>query len=198
MKRSGNFKKAVAIKPDFHVSAGKLAYIYCMKEDYPEAENWLNKAISIAPSPGTKAVWYWVKAFVEYWCGKPTAAYTSLDQSYKLAMTQDNVYTMAGVDWFSALMDLDLDKYDSGKEHYIKAFRNIFKNSTSPRNDTVAYFIFAGTFNIGKGQMDSALWCLDNMKRLIREIEEPAYSRQGTGTTASNKKCFYQKWSMTA
>jgi adenylate cyclase len=168
------FKKAVAIKPDFHVSAGKIGYIYCLKEDYPEADKWISKAISIAPSAGTKAVWYWVNAWVDYWCGRPSAAKTSLDQSYKFALTQDNFFTIAGVEWFSGLMDMDMGKYDSGKEHYLKAFQILLKNSTSPKNDSVAYYVFAGTFNIGKGRVDSARWCLDNMKRLMKEIEEPA------------------------
>jgi tetratricopeptide (TPR) repeat protein len=168
------FKKALGIKPDFHVSAGKIAYIYCLKEDYSEADKWISRAIYIAPSPGTKAAWYWVSAWIDYWCGKPSAAITSLDQSFKLAVTQDNFSTMAGVDWFSALMDLDLGKYDSGKEHYLKAFRILLKNSTSPKNDSAAWYVFAGKLSIGKGQLDSAHWCLNEMNRLMKGIEAPS------------------------
>jgi adenylate cyclase len=166
------FKKALAIKPDFYVSAGKIAYIYCMKEDYTEADKWISKAISIAPSPGTKAVWYWVNAWVNNWCGKVSAANTNMDQSYKLAVTQDNFFIMAAVDWLSALMDMDISKYDSGKEHFIKAFQILLKNSTTPKTDSAAYYIFAGTLNIANGRIDSARWCMNKVNRLLKGMEE--------------------------
>jgi len=145
-----------------------------MKEDYNEADQWLKRAISIAPSPGTKAVWYWANAWTYYWCGNLSQAKTCLDQSYKLAALQDNFFTMAGVDWFYALMDMDIGKYDTGKEHFLKAFQMLLKNSTSPKTDSVAYFVFAGSFNLARGRIDTAKWCLNKINGLLQGIDDPS------------------------
>lgn len=171
----GEYKKALAIKPDFHVSAGKIAYIFGMKEDYAECDHWLNQALSIAPSPGTKAVWYWVKAWDDFWLGNLSEAKKNLDDSYKLAETQDNLLTMAGVDWLSALMDLDLGKFNSAEDHYRKALRIFLMNSTLPQNDSAAYYVFIGSINNAKkGEYDSARWCLNKVNTLMQGIGEPA------------------------
>jgi adenylate cyclase len=169
------YKKALSIKPDFHISAAKIAYIFGMKEEYDEADKWLKRAISIAPSPGTKAVWYWANAWTSFWCGKLSQAKIYLDQSYKLALSQDNLYTVAGVEWLSALMDLELGKYYSAEDHYRKALQIFLMNSTLPQNDSAAYFAFIGSIkNAKKGEFDSVRWCLDKVKVLMQGIEEPA------------------------
>jgi adenylate cyclase len=167
------FKQALALKPDFHISAGKIGYIFCMKEDFTEADKWINRAISIAPSTGTKAVWNWVSAWINYWCGNLSAADSSLNQSYKLALTQDNFFTIAGINWLSALIDQDIGNYDLSKEHYIKALTIFLTNSTIPENDSAGYYIFTGSLYIGKGRIDSARWSLNKAKSLMHGIEEP-------------------------
>lgn len=165
------FEKALAIKPDFYVSAGKIAYIYCMKEDYTEADKWFNKAELLAPSPGTKAVWNWVSGWIKYWCGNPTGAFTSFDQAYKLAENQDLSSIMSGITWLSALIDRDLGKYKSAKENYFKGLKIALQNSTAPKNDSATFYVLYGSLYVGTGRLDSAEWCLGNVKVLMKELQ---------------------------
>ncbi len=168
------YSQALAIKPDFHVSAGKIAYIYGMKEDYPQVENWLNKAISIAPSPGTKAVWHWVNAWMYNWCGNLEDANASLEMSYKLAITQDNHYTIAGINWLKAFIYRDLGRYDSAEARYNKALQIFLQNTTEPVSDSAAYFMFLATVKVAEGRIDKARWYLENVMRLMPQIESTA------------------------
>ncbi len=170
------FRIALEIKPNFHISAGKIAYIYAMKEDYPEAEKWIGNAIAIAPSPGTKAIWHWVNAWMYNWCGKLEQANASLDMAYNLAITQDNQYTVAGVNWLSAFMDRDIGRYDSAEAHYLKAHRIFLQNSADPKGDSAAYFLFTASVKLAEGRIDSALWCLDNVRRFLPFVETSAVS----------------------
>lgn len=165
------YSQALAIKPDFHVSAGKIAYIYGMKEDYAQAENWINKAISIAPSPGTKAAWHWVNAWMYNWCGNLEQANASLEKSYQLAVTQDNHYYIAGINWMKAFIYRDLGRYDSAEARYYKAFRIFVQNTSEPVNDSAAYFLFIATVRLAEGRIDNAQWYLDNVKRVMPQID---------------------------
>jgi adenylate cyclase len=163
------YGQALDIKPDFHVSAGKTAYIYGMKEDYPQAEIWLKKALDIAPSTGTKAVWYWVNGWMMNWYGNLDQAYSSLEMSYKLAVSQDNQYTIAGIQWLKAFMARDLGRYDSAEVHYNKAFQIFLQHSTNPKGDSAAFFLFTATVNIARGNYDPALKDLENVKKLMQQ-----------------------------
>jgi class 3 adenylate cyclase/tetratricopeptide (TPR) repeat protein/TolB-like protein len=173
----GKFDEAIAeyslaldIKPDFHVSAGKIGYIYAMKEDYPKAEHWMNRAITAAPSPGTKAVWHWANAWMCNWCGNLERANNSLLMSYNLAVSQDDHYTLAGINWLKAFMERDLGRYDSALARYDKAFHIFLKNTTDLKSDSAAYFMFNATVKLAEGRFEQTNWCLDNVKRLIPQI----------------------------
>jgi adenylate cyclase len=167
------YKKALAIKPDFYISAGKIAYIYCMKENYDEADKWFSKAASLAPSPGTKAIWYWINGWIKYWCGNSSGAFASFEPAYKLAESQDIINTMTGIDWLSALIDRDLGKYKAARENFFKGLRLSLQNSIAPKNDSATFYVLYGSLFIVTERLDSAKWCLEKVKVLMKELKEP-------------------------
>jgi len=143
-----------------------------MKEDYPEAGKWIARAIAVAPSPGTKAVWYWVNAWISNWCGNLKQADASLEMSKKLAITQENQYTVSGYYWLKAFMERDLGRYDSAEAYYSKAFQIFIQNSTTPKNDTAVYYFFTASVKLAQGKIDSASWYLDRVRGLLPEIHD--------------------------
>jgi tetratricopeptide (TPR) repeat protein len=164
------YNQALRIKPDFHVSAGKIAYIHAMEEDYTQAVTWINRAIAIAPSSGTKAVWHWVNAWIHNWCGNLTQADASMELAHQLAVTQDNEYTIAGVNWLKAFMERDAGRYDSAEAFYRNALRIFLKISNDIHGDSAAYFLFTASVRLAEGSTGQTRWCLDNVKRLMPEI----------------------------
>lgn len=164
------YSKALDIKPDFHVSAGKAAYINAMKEDYAQAGKWLNRAIDIAPSPGTRANWHWVSAWLSIWCGNLVQANASLNMAYQLAYPQDNFNTISGIYWLKAFMERDLGRYDSAEANFNKALRIFLEDKTDSEGDSASYFLFTATVNLAQGKIDSARIGLDNVKRLVPQI----------------------------
>jgi tetratricopeptide (TPR) repeat protein len=165
------YQEALKIKPDFHISAAKIVYINCMKENYTEAFEWMNRTIDIAPSQGTKALWYWARAFINDWCGKLSSAYADLDTARELSQSQNNNFIFAGSYWLQAFFDLDARKLDSGKYHYIQSLQIFLKDTTTIEDDSISYYYYNGLLNIEKNRLDSAMSDMNRMKILISKMD---------------------------
>ena len=137
-----NYLKALNVKPDFFLSAAKLSYISAMKENYEEAERWINKEIEIAASTGLKASMYWVRAFLNSWRGKIKLAAEDLNKARELSETLSNKYVNAGSDWLQAYILYDTGKLEFVKQYYLGWLDYINKYSTTDQIDNMAEFKF--------------------------------------------------------
>jgi len=165
------YEQALLIKHDFHISAGKIAYIHAMKEDYAGAHKWLDKAIDISPTYGTKAIWNWVKSWMHYWCGNLQQSLVSLDETYKLAVKENNSYIIAGTLWLRAFMELDEGKTESAETNFRKAVDIFLSLTTTPSVDSASYYIFKATVSIKQDYPGEAAKHLEQAKRMIANID---------------------------
>lgn len=165
------YSNALEIKPDFHISAGKIAYIFAMKEDYAMAEAWLDKASEVAPSSGTKAVWLWVKAWMFNWCGQKEKALATLKKTHILASKEDNQFTISGIYWLTAFIDMNSGRDDSAELNFNKAIQIFLQFSTDHVSDSAAYYLFHASLGIDRNKLESAEHHLDQVRRLLPEMD---------------------------
>lgn len=165
------YSKALEIKPDFHISAGKIAYIFAIKEEYANAEKWLKKAVEIAPSSGTQAVWLWVQAWMYNWCGQYDKAFASLENTNKLASKEDNQYIIAGINWLTAFMNVNDGRYDLAEINFNQAIQIFLQYSTDHKSDSAAYYLFHASVSIARDKFENAEDNLDQVRRLLPEMD---------------------------
>ena len=68
-KAIASYRKALEVRPDFDVSAMKLAYVYGLKEEYDDAMQWCDYYVTHAPSTGRRGAAYAQKVFFNCWLG---------------------------------------------------------------------------------------------------------------------------------
>ena len=168
-----NYLKALNIKPDFFLSAAKLSYISAMKENFEEAERWINREIEFAPSTGLKASMYWVRAFINSWRGKINFAAEDLNKARDLSESLNNKYVKAGSDWLQALILYDTGKLEFVNKYYVGWLDYIDKYSTTDRIDNMADYKFVlALVDIKHNLIDSAKIKLAEIKTLMPKIIE--------------------------
>ena len=77
---------------------------------------------------------------------------------------------MGGSEWLLAIIDLDIGKFDSGEEHYLKYLQIFLQSTTSPKGDSAIYYVYNGFLNIRKGRIDSVKVQLNRVKILLQEL----------------------------
>ena len=168
-----NYLKALNVKPEFLLTAAKLTYISAMKENYEDAERWINKAIELASSTGLKASMYWISAFINSWRGKINLAIEDLNKSRELSETLSNKYVKAGSDWLQAFVLYDTGKLKFVSQYYLGWLNYVNKYSTTDRVDNMAEYKFVmALVNIKQNLIDSAKIKLAEIKNLMPKIIE--------------------------
>ncbi len=166
-----SYKKALEIKPDFPPSIWKLAYIYALKENYDTALQWCDYYITHAPSPGTQASAYALKAFICFWLGnlaqwdynfqKLTYLSTTTGQKGK----PPRMERVAGALYYNLG---DLKRSRMHLQNYLDSI-NIFEPSQSPWR-TAYYNFCCGFIDIEERRYESCRSRLAVIKSLIPKI----------------------------
>ena len=85
------YKEAIIVKPDHYNTYWKIGYIYALKENYPQAMNWVNQNISVAPTLTAKADGgYMWKGFYYAWLGRLDQALTELKRAADIWKNVEN------------------------------------------------------------------------------------------------------------
>jgi serine/threonine protein kinase/Flp pilus assembly protein TadD len=161
-----NYKKALEIKPDFYLSMGALAYIYALREDYPEASRWLDRYLELAPSSGIKLVGYLRKGFYGAWLGR-------LEESLGyLQRAEDLADAMADKRWKARLSWLRLWVYYDRHELELTRKQNEAWLRISLEEDPAnkVYYEANSKFALGLIEMEEGK--LDLAKGRLKEIDK--------------------------
>jgi tetratricopeptide (TPR) repeat protein len=159
------YREALFVKPNFYPSYGKIAYIYALLENYNEAKQWVDKYITIAPSPGTKAGGFQQKAFYEYLLGNYDQALTDLDTAENMVNQVAYESGLICVIMVRVLVYFEQENFLLSGKHN----SNWFKKSHGPANE-VLYNFLLGYIEIKKNSLDSAKTRLKAIELLIPEV----------------------------
>jgi len=167
-----NFKKALEVKPDYYASTATLAYIYAIKEDYPEASRWIDKYLELAPVSGVKLLGYLRKGFYSAWLGGLDKSLSFLQRAEDVADTMASKGGKAGLSRLKAWIHFDRREFELTRKY--SAFDVSFSTEEYPERKD----FYEARSNLVLGLTDLDEGKLDLAKSKLKEIESvlPRYS----------------------
>jgi len=168
------YREALELKPDFYSSCAGMAYVSCLREDYPGAYRWLDEHIARAPTPAAKVEGYWWKAAFDYLLGRREASLAAYAAIRKQAEAGGVDYLVATIDWVTGFIHRDRGDFDDA----LKGFQGMIDYLTSTRSgqpaDTEARSAFLrGWVELGRGQTAAAAARLAEIEPLLSQ-DDPA------------------------
>ena len=159
------YKEALAIRPDFYGSCEGLAYSFALKEDYPEAMNWIDQLIERRPTPSAKWGGIWLKDYFDYFLGRWDRSLAEYLALKKQAEKAEFAYGSATVDWITGYIYSDLGQFDLARRSFQGWIDYNFK-----QNPAVKTFITAQD-SFQRGWVDLKQGRIDDAKARLAEIE---------------------------
>jgi tetratricopeptide (TPR) repeat protein len=167
-----NYKKALAIKPDYFMSMISLAYIYALKEDYAEASKWLDKCVDVAPSPGVKLQGYMRKGFFFAWLGSLEKALSYFQRAEDLAEAIGNKYSIAQANALRSWVYYDRHELGLSRKYREAWYSGLLKEYPQYKLGYDAnYLNDIGFIEVEEGNLDSAKNRLKKTESLLPKLE---------------------------
>jgi serine/threonine protein kinase/Tfp pilus assembly protein PilF len=150
------YKEALTARPDFYGSCSSLAYVHALREEYAEANRWLEELVARAPSPAAKTEARELKAFFDYLQGRwddALAAYLSIKRQAEQSGTEP---TVRMVNWITGFIYADRGDFDLAR----KAFREFVtaaleRNPSNQANFTAARGFTSGWIDLKQGRLEA-------------------------------------------
>lgn len=172
------YKEALEVKPDFFGSYWRIAYIYALKENWPEVMTWIDRFIQIAPSPGREAEGYWWKGFYYCWLGSLDQSISELHRAADLWKEVGFEFGRVGVDLTKGWIYYDRGDFELSRRYFKNWFDFIIEyDPRSAPYHTASYNFHFGLIDLKEGRIDSAKSRLAEMKFLLPETQSAHKNR---------------------
>jgi tetratricopeptide (TPR) repeat protein len=166
------YKEALAIKPDFYSSCKGLAYSFALKENYPEAMNWIDQFIERAPSPTAKWEGFWLKGYFDYFLGRWDRSLAEYLALKKQAEKAEFAYGTATIDWITGYIYSDLGQSDLARRSFKGWIDYNFKQNPAYRTSNLVRDSFQrGSVDFKQGRMDEAKARLAEIEPLLPGVD---------------------------
>jgi serine/threonine protein kinase/Tfp pilus assembly protein PilF len=166
------YKEALAIRPDFYSSCKGLAYCFALKEDYPEAMNWIDQFIERAPTPTAKWEGFWLKGYFDYLLGRWDRSLAEYLAIRKQAEKAEFSYGVATIDWITGYIYLDLGQFDLAWKSFQGWLNYRLKQNPATRTANTAQDGFQrGWLNFKQGKIDGAKARLAEIGPLLSALD---------------------------
>jgi serine/threonine protein kinase/Tfp pilus assembly protein PilF len=151
------YKEALEIKPDFYDSCSRIAYVYALKENYPEAMKWVDEITVRVPFAGAKIESYLWKGFYHYWLGNLDRALSELSTAADEAAPLGSDFTEAGTSWLRGWIYYDRGQLELGEKVYQNWTDYGEKNSGQDGIFfTIDRLFYVGFLDLKKGRLEAA------------------------------------------
>jgi len=163
------FKEALDLDPGFGIE-WKIAYVYSLKEDYPEAISWLDRGIAQSTSSAIRLDLYCMRAFFLQWLGDSAKALIDLDRALEEAKKTELRGLESASRWMRAWILYDKGDLNTGEKAW-----NEHRDLSLIQWPTSTITVFDTSFYIGlsalkRGQVNGASTLLSKMKALLPEL----------------------------
>jgi tetratricopeptide (TPR) repeat protein len=166
------YKEALKVKPDFYMADESIGYIYALKENYPEAMDWIDQFINKAPSPGVKGWGYFDKGFFHCWLGSYEQSLREFRRASDLAEEIKNEEQKAWIEHMKGYGYYDMGDLELSQRSFNSWFDFIIEYNPPEIPDNTAIHSFnLGLVELKQGRIDSAKSRLAKMKSLLPEID---------------------------
>jgi tetratricopeptide (TPR) repeat protein len=166
------YKKTLKLKPDFG-SDSMLSYIYALKEDYNEAMKWIDRFISIVPSPGRRAGGHFFKGFYHYWLGNLGQCLDELQMAEDQAENIGNEPMKARIEAMKGWIYYERGNFERSRQYFKIWFDSFSEQLPKFKKSLEAiYLIYLGFVDIKQGQIDSAKLKIEKIESFMAEMTE--------------------------
>ncbi len=167
------YKEALEVKPDFGAE-WKIAYVYALKENYPQAMRWLDQFITMAPSTGIKGLGHSWRAFYHGWLGSFDKSQSALDKAVEM-WKSSGLHWAQGVGWGSGWLSYYRGEFELSRRHFKQWHDFIVQHDPSKAPWRTALYNYSlGLVDLKQGRVDSARSRLYKMKSILPEIRPEA------------------------
>jgi tetratricopeptide (TPR) repeat protein len=154
------YEEALEIKPDFYSSCISIAYIYALKEDYPEAMRRIEEIPARATSKGAKLNYHLPRAFFHYWLGNTTKALVELKAHLDLAVSLGSQLPLANNAFLRGCIFYDRGQFELAEKAY-QDWVDVWQKSGSLLREEQVFFdlghlLCLGLLDVKRGQIESA------------------------------------------
>jgi serine/threonine protein kinase/Flp pilus assembly protein TadD len=172
------FEDALAITPSFSSSAS-LGYVYALKEDYAEAQRWIDIFTARAVSPGIRSVGSAWKGIYNFILGKRKAAFEDLDESLSQAEEAGNPFRIATMHFVRGWFFYELGEFEKSREYIKKLVDYLIQVNPGSQAYRVAADIHMGLLDATLGRIDAAKVRLDRGAAGLSEMNPAQRDEMG-------------------
>jgi serine/threonine protein kinase/tetratricopeptide (TPR) repeat protein len=174
------YRQALEMKPDFFSACASVSYVAMLREDYAEADRWLDEFVRRAPPPLAGALGEWLRAFMEYLLGRGDAALARFAEVRTRFEAAGGSRYVSHVDWITAFIHRDRGEIDAAEEAFRRCFEQRSRSGSPPTPfDEVYRVFFQGWVDLAAGKPDDAARRAAEIERLIPRVR-PAETAQAT------------------
>ena len=169
---AAKYSEALTMKPDFFISLHNGAYVYMILENYPQALDFIQKFIDVAPSPGVKVDGLWIKGFLHLWLGRLEQALSDFRVLLKLEDAMDTNSRKSRSYYMKMWIHLERGEYDSARKAQ-EDMLHLLKDETEevPFYWQARNLYFLGLVNLKENNIQSAKSRLEEMEGFFPKIE---------------------------
>ncbi len=164
------YNETLDIDPNFGCE-GRMAYIYALKQDYPEAMRLIDKYTDRAPSAGIKAWAHIWTGIFDFLLGKKEKAFDDLNKADQWADKARNEPRKASLNYMRGWMYYELGELELSEEHLQKAFDVLLKYFPDSRGYKILHQFCLGLVYVRQGRIDETKSMLDKIESLQAQME---------------------------
>ncbi len=168
------YKQALDVKPDFGAQ-WRIAYVYALKENYVETFKWLNHNIAVSPSPGLKAVGYWVRGFHHYWTGCFIQSMEDAQNAKDLWQPLKHEWGVVATELTKGCLNYDRGNFKLCRDYFEKVHEYVKDYRDFNLYEQAMFELVIGYVDVMEGKIDSARTRLDKVKSLLPQLREKYY-----------------------
>ena len=165
------YREVLELDPDFLTSIRMLHYIHAVKEDYPEADKWIDRHIGLRQYPGLKARDFALKGFYHNWLGDLKTCDSLLQRAEDLAAEANDDSARAYVHFVRAWIHYERGEHALSRK-FIDSWIDLFKEfmGTGERYFQALYVLLQGFIDLDEGSLEAAKMRLEEAKRIYAEL----------------------------
>jgi tetratricopeptide (TPR) repeat protein len=168
-----HYRKALQLEPSFYGSIVAKGYIYAFREDYTQAREWVDKAVSVSVERQRPNAYLW-KAFYLAWLGshEKSLGYIRMAEDALRALGHDMAKAYA--DWLRAWVYYDQGQLELCRSFNETSISELIKNELYGHESfhRIGHDFLAGLLDLEERKTDSA-------KSKLAEMDSPQIECQG-------------------
>jgi serine/threonine protein kinase/tetratricopeptide (TPR) repeat protein len=165
---AAKYQEALAIKPDFFNAYPGLAYVYALKEDYGEAERWVEEYPRKAPAQWASLDAPYIKGVYDHLLGRLDRSLTGFFFNRSQAEKFKYPSGVAYIDWTMGFLYADRGEFDKAVAAFRSSMDSNVKEDPSRRANYAADFSFSlGWVELKQGRLEAVKTHLTEMENVL-------------------------------